>query len=794
MFLKQACYKNNNLSVTAIKLCLFLILLIGSGCAHMTTDKYLTQGQYTEAEKTLDKSSREGSYLKSEDLIRKCYVYSKLKIYNKLFESLKQLEQNIANGDKIISSSLFNTSQIFPSEITAVPHLMKAEAFLETGNYPGAIASAQEAYRLTESMSAGDKINNWDNRYRIRSLGILVMANAFSGNREQALTYLNDLENQSIGYFSGYLVNKEKKYELGKAYMSLGMYEKVLNSSSFGDLASHFADLFTLGILKIDAIKNKAFGYIELPKEFVRYKALFETGKVAEAKKGYDMLLQNPATATNGEIYWAILYDRGRIALKENDTKGAVEFFKKAIEVIEAQRSTIHTEASKIGFVGDKQEVYHQMIAALYQLGRYPQAFEYVERSKSRALVDLLASNDRFAAKKAWEQARSLLKQLRQAEAEGVVLGAAAANVEKPGPAGTRAIQIQAALKSEAPELASLVSVTSMAVPEVQSRIGGAETLIEYYYLGEDPYVFVLRRNQVWARRLDGVGLAREVESFRRAVKVRGTIDYLSPAQALYRRLISPIERLLESDRLVIIPHGILHYLPFAALHDGRRYLIDRHSISYLPSASVIKFLAARGPGKSPRALVLANPDLGNPAYDLSFAEEEAKAVAETLPGTEILLRGQATETYFKEFGRQYSYLHFATHGTFQSDSPVNSGVLLTRDENNDGLLNVYELYNIPLDADLVTLSACETGLGKLNPGDDVVGLTRGFLYAGCRSIVASLWQVDDQATARLMATFYSKLQHSDKREALRMAQVAIKGVYPHPYYWAAFKLTGTPR
>ena len=135
--------------------------------------------------------------------------------------------------------------------------------------------------------------------------------------------------------------------------------------------------------------------------------------------------------------------------------------------------------------------------------------------------------------------------------------------------------------------------------------------------------------------------------------------------------------------------------------------------------------------------------------------------------------------------------LHFATHGKFNADAPLDSGLYLAKGEEADGVLTVGDLYTLRFDADLVTLSACETGLGRVANGDDVIGLTRGFLYAGARSIVASLWEVDDSATGQLMLSFYRNLQGTDKREALRLAQIETRLKYPHPMYWAAFQIVG---
>jgi CHAT domain-containing protein len=146
-----------------------------------------------------------------------------------------------------------------------------------------------------------------------------------------------------------------------------------------------------------------------------------------------------------------------------------------------------------------------------------------------------------------------------------------------------------------------------------------------------------------------------------------------------------------------------------------------------------------------------------------------------------------------KRFGEQFRYIHFATHGTFDAEKPLSSGLLMAGDVENDGTLTVGELYDLHLPVDLVTLSACETALGKVANGDDVVGFTRGFLYAGVSSIVSSLWKVDDQATSILMQQFYRSLKKSDKRSALRTAQLKVKDTYnSHPYYWAAFQITGS--
>jgi len=205
-----------------------------------------------------------------------------------------------------------------------------------------------------------------------------------------------------------------------------------------------------------------------------------------------------------------------------------------------------------------------------------------------------------------------------------------------------------------------------------------------------------------------------------------------------------------------------------------------------------MKYLGERKTAKGGGILSFGNPDIGDPRYDLEYAQKEATAVAGIIPKSRVFARREATEETLRRYGKDFRYLHFATHGQFNPDSPLKSALLLAPDSKYNGILTVDKLYSLNLDADLVTLSACETGLSKVANGDDLVGLTRGFLYAGTRSIVASLWKVDDLATSQLMTRFYSELSKRNKREALRDAQLETKKRYPHPYYWASFQLTGS--
>ena len=513
-----------------------------------------------------------------------------------------------------------------------------------------------------------------------------------------------------------------------------------------------------------------------------------ETGDLKGAKEGYDLLLGIPIIKENGGLYWIILFDRGRIAEKEGDAQGAIAFYRRAIAVIEGQRSTINTEASKIGFVGDKQSVYRRLIAVLYNAGQYAAAFEYVERSKARALVDLLSTQKDFAVETGDErQVHELLATGTKLDVEALAQNDLAETSKIRG----LAIKAKEQLQEKSPELASLVSVSSFSIAEIQELLPEDESLIEYYYDEKDLYAFVLTHRALRSIRLPIENLAEDVRKLRKGLASPSTSGHMEPSRRLFQKLFRPLEGLFSTRKLIVVAHGALHYLPFYALHDGQSYLIEHYSIRMLPSASVIKYLRTKNTTKSLDILAFGNPDLGDTVYDLAYAQNEALQVAKTLPQSKVFLRKEATETAFKKYGNSFRYIHFATHGQFDADAPLKSALLLARDSENDGRLTVAKLYSMKLNSDLVTLSACETGLGKIVNGDDVVGLTRGFLYAGSSSIVASLWKVDDLATADLMVSFYAALSKTDKREALRQAQLETMRKYPHPFYWASFQLTG---
>jgi CHAT domain-containing protein len=252
----------------------------------------------------------------------------------------------------------------------------------------------------------------------------------------------------------------------------------------------------------------------------------------------------------------------------------------------------------------------------------------------------------------------------------------------------------------------------------------------------------------------------------------------------MYNAIFGPVnDWLTNSQRLVIVPHGLLHQVPFAALHDGRQYLVERFEFAQAPSASSLTFCLRPRLRDGSRALVVAHSADGA----LPGVLAEASSVAALFEST-CLVEDEVTLTRLKEHVREADLIHIAAHGVARLDAPLFSHVRIA-----GGQLTALDCFDFELDCLLVTLSACESGRGVVAAGDEQIGLPRAFLYAGARAVLHSLWRIDDRATRELMERFYAELHAGRGRgAALRAAQLARLGAGDvHPLLWAALVLVG---
>ncbi|MCB0111250.1 MAG: CHAT domain-containing protein, partial [Caldilineaceae bacterium] len=353
-------------------------------------------------------------------------------------------------------------------------------------------------------------------------------------------------------------------------------------------------------------------------------------------------------------------------------------------------------------------------------------------------------------------------------------------------------------LKVLDPAYASMVSVDPIALTTLQREVlDGQSTLISYFVMPERTLAWVIERKQLtvidFAISQDEITNA--VHTLRNLltlqVDAETTAEFQQLSATLYDNLFAPLLPAIHHKKLLVVPHRELHYLPFAALWDPSQssYLVEGYELSYAPSASALHYLVQPQRIESGDILVMGDPD-----NSLPNARREALAIAQ-LFGTEALIGAAATERTLSERSEPFAILHLAAHGFYDAQQPLFSRIELAPDAAHDGNVEVHEIFNMELSAtQLVVLSACESAEGTLSRGDEIVGLTRAFLYAGAPAIVTTLWQIDDEATTEFMQTFYEQLHDGEPpTAALQAAQLAIlaEEEWRSPYYWAAFTLQG---
>ena len=489
------------------------------------------------------------------------------------------------------------------------------------------------------------------------------------------------------------------------------------------------------------------------------------------------------------------------------DAAQAISYYQQAIEVTESIQSQMQTEELQTSYAAEQVPVYERLIGLLWQEDRLEEAFNYGERGRARAFLDQLAGgrvdfrsgaaagllDQEAEAKDQIAAQRGQLVSLRNRPQDEWDTETIAAVESELTTLESDYAALLTQIKLQSPEAASLVSVDVASLSDIQGALGADTTLLEYFVTEERTLVFILTQDTYETESLDvsREELADTITTFRDFASLED--PHPASLQQLHTWLIAPIEAHLETSMVGIVPHGVLHYLPFAALTDGERYLGEEYVLFSLPSASALTFIQEKRKDGADTLLALGSPTIAEALPVLQFAEGEVETIAD-LYETEALVGAEATESAVWSQATGAGILHLAAHGSYNAYNPLFSAVHLAEDGENDGRLEVHEVYGLDLteSTDLVVLSACQTQMGALSAGDEVVGLTRAFLYAGTPSVIASLWGVDDQATALLMERFYTHLQAGvGKGEALRQAQMDVRAEYPHPYYWAAFVLTG---
>ncbi len=509
------------------------------------------------------------------------------------------------------------------------------------------------------------------------------------------------------------------------------------------------------------------------------------------------------------------------VAQVRGDLEGALAAYEQAMDALERLAGSLMIEY-RAGFIENKTGLYENAVEICLELDNPQRGLQIAGRAKSRALLDLLAYRVNLGISARSIEDQPLVDELMSLHAErnqmlrrweaGEGFGQRGEDqqiLDNDEAAQRRLLAVEKRItevwhqllvrNAEYAREASLWQADNEpALPELEP----GSLLIEYFSIRGQALAFVAGNDKVRAIRLPATeaelqrllqllwlnlrttGRAGEKQAAVLSNNARGILGQL------HRVLIAPLEVCLAgAQSLMIVPHSSLHYLPFHALFDGNHYLLEHYMVSYLPGASVLRFCRETRAGTG-QPVVMGHSFHGR----LPFAVEEARMVAGKY-ASEPLLEEKATLDGFRTLAPEASLLHLAAHGSYRADNPLFSGIAL-----QDGWLTTLDIFNTRLQADLVTLSACQTGRSVVGGGDELLGLMRAFLAAGAASLVASYWAVDDRSTAEMMAAFYENLSGGkSRRDALRQAQLALLRSdhlperYHHPYFWAPFFLVGNP-
>lgn len=708
-----------------------------------------------------------------------------------------------------------------------------AEAYIETGLPEDGLKKYEEAleyYRQT-NVPRPVVVSSWG----------IGKAQYVLGRYPEALTTLQQTLAQAEFYKFLSLQAQSHEY-LGRTYAAMNQQEQAIE---------HFET--ALGLY------GKLGNPMEKARVWARMGQLYQTqGKLDEAQKFYQQALQTFYALNDGIDQSATLFAMGQLETKRGNFDTAENYFQQSIETTESVRSRSTSRDLTAAFSATVHDRYLQYIQCLMRRNDQQsarRAFEISESERARSLAEflrstetnLLASLDPELANqekslrhviRAKEDTRiSLVGQKTTEKADLAKIDAELAQLEvELAQLEAQYKSVSAAISQRYPKYDQITRPHGWNLARIQQQVlNDDDTVLLEYILGPDKnYVWAITRDSFSAHEITGE-VSKVAEAVYNLSKEpdKGRENELTQAtQALSQMVLSPVASHLNKRRIIVIADGALHYIPFQMLpspSSNAEPLVVQHDIINAPSASILGELREEVAGRGVRSKVLAafgNPALG-PAQQtakasqasrdmelngdnfdpssigqLFFAEREINSLREiATPTATFTATGFAAnrKQLFSMDLSQYAILHFATHGLLDPKRPEHSGILLSmvddQGKKQEGFITLQDVYSLRAPVDLVVLSACRTGLGKEIRGEGLVGLTRGFMYAGATTVVASLWKVDDEATSELMKHFYTEMLQNRKTpdEALRIAQNSIRQNprWSAPHNWAGFTLQG---
>jgi CHAT domain-containing protein len=662
-----------------------------------------------------------------------------------------------------------------------------ADAYLDLNLVPEAVSNYQRALSVFRGLGMRAE--------EAATLANLGRGYALLGEPEQAHAALSEARQIFLG----------EDNEVGQATVRLAEAQLLYDRGAY-------EDAMTAAALAHGPLETAASWGRLLHARWVQGDSLRAVGQLRPAQR---LLSDTLKTAQAHGVPQTVLRcesSLGLLSLVSGNLLGAERRLKRAVELSEQLRAPLPAEEFRTAFLTDKLVAFRELVRMCVASGRSAEALEYVERSRSRSLVDVLSGElavrlePRDASESEMlERARSLREelnwlysQINRSERDKAVSAARLAELHAIVRDRERDVQeMLRQVQQSAPAASPLLGPKPFVLADFQRDLPTDTALLEYYLLDDEVVAFVVTRahlevvRSLATRQQVETALAQlqfQLESLRGgSARIRGHMPQLTARvrhhlKSLHDLLLSQIEPRIGARRLVVVPHSRLHYVPFHALFDGSSYTIERREVSYAPSASVLHQCL-----HTPLRPYNAGLFVGVADEQIPRAEEEARALSRLFINAKTLIGTEASRAAVREHVDRADLLHLACHGKFRPDNPLFSALHL-----GDGWLTVRDAYELDLKGRLVTLSACQTGLSSIGPGDELAGLLRGFFSAGSPCLVLSQWTVDDDSTRELMQEMYTRLRAGDRpAAALRAAQRAALEQYQHPFFWAPFAVFG---
>lgn len=538
------------------------------------------------------------------------------------------------------------------------------------------------------------------------------------------------------------------------------------------------------------------------------------TGNIESARRECSIALRDLSGKEMPILTYQGHLTMGQIEQATHNLQEAKRHYRLAKDVLDTLRSGIWGQELRICFMSSRLEVFENLVEICLLPTSTPETLEeawtYMEEGKSRNLFELIArqfdpvAENRgskglarqivdFRERLNWYYHRIEVEQLGQTPPSDERLLALQKLAEEHE---QKLVEALREVDTSAAEVSGVQLPVPVPLDVLRATLGAEVTLIEYFRIRDRFLACVVTENGLEITPITNTArIAQALRMFQfqlskfrldRGYVLKFGPSLLEATQAhlyeLYQELLAPLRQQLKGRRLLVVPHEALHHVPFHALFDGMQYLIDSFAVSYAPSASIYVQCCKKRLNQAGGSLVLGVADSRAPSV-----YEEVQSVASTLPDAAVYLGAKATARILRERGPHSRLIHIAAHGFFRHDKPVFSGLRL-----GDTFLTLYDLYHLRLPAEQITLSGCSTGVNVVAAGDELIGLMRGLLSAGARSLLVSLWDVHDSSTAMFMRCFYGNFFTGlDRASALRRAMLDVKERLPHPYYWAPFVLVG---